>query len=178
MEARAPVAPLPFARYAPCACFTACAALLFAAHADAQPFPSRPIRIVVPYPPGGSNDIFARYVGGALAERLNRQVVVDNRPGGAGNIAMQEVANSTDEHTLILGHTGTLAVNPYILPDQPYDASGWTLPLSMDVDVYAAKTPLSVSKETLTMVESRPDISGPRVQVAAMIQALYHPQRA
>jgi len=99
----------------------ACTPLLPAAHAQVA-WPSRPLRLVVPFAPGGSSEIVARAVAGEMSKTMGQTIFVDNKPGAAGNIAMQEVANSTDEHTLILGHIGTLAVNPYIFPKIPYDA--------------------------------------------------------
>ena len=90
----------------------------------AQPvWPSKPLRLVVPFAPGGSSEIVARAVAGEMAKTLGQSVFVENKPGAAGNIAMQEVANSSDEHTFILGHIGTLAVNPYIFDKLPYDAA-------------------------------------------------------
>ena len=86
-------------------------------------WPSKPLRLVVPFAPGGSSEIVARAVAGEMAKTIGQNVFIDNKPGAAGNIAMQEVASSTDEHTLILGHIGTLAVNPYIFDKLPYDAT-------------------------------------------------------
>ena len=79
-------------------------------------WPSRPLRWVVPFAPGGSSEIVARAVATEMGKGLGQSVFVDNKPGAAGNIAMQEVAHSSDGHTLILGHIGTLAVNPFIFP--------------------------------------------------------------
>jgi tripartite-type tricarboxylate transporter receptor subunit TctC len=90
------------------------------AHAQAD-WPTKPLRLVVPFAPGGSSEIVARAVAGEMAKTMGQNVFVDNKPGAAGNIAMQEVANSTDGHTLILGHIGTLAVNPYIFAKVPYE---------------------------------------------------------
>ena len=87
----------------------------------ADSWPHKPLRLVVPFAPGGSSEIVARAVAGEMARTIGQNVFVDNKPGGAGNIAMQEVAASTDEHTLILGHIGTLAVNPFIFPRLNYD---------------------------------------------------------
>jgi len=87
----------------------------------ANTWPYKPLRLVVPFAPGGSSEIVARAVAGEMAKTIGQNVFVDNKPGGAGNIAMQEVAASTDEHTLILGHIGTLAVNPFIFPRLNYD---------------------------------------------------------
>ncbi|MEO8120141.1 MAG: tripartite tricarboxylate transporter substrate-binding protein, partial [Rhodoferax sp.] len=102
----------------------------FMAQAQAA-WPSKPLRLVVPFAPGGSSEIVARAVAGEMAKTIGQNVFVDNKPGAAGNIAMQEVANSTDEHTLILGHIGTLAVNPYIFSKLPYDVTRDFVPVTL-----------------------------------------------
>jgi tripartite-type tricarboxylate transporter receptor subunit TctC len=84
-------------------------------------WPSKPIRFVVPFAPGGSSEIVARSAAVELAKQLGQSVFVDNKPGAAGNLAMGEVARAEDLHTLILGHIGTLAVNPYMFDKLPYD---------------------------------------------------------
>ncbi|VWX61388.1 Tripartite tricarboxylate transporter family receptor [Burkholderiales bacterium 8X] len=94
-------------------------------------WPSKPLRLVVPFSPGGSSEIVARSVAAELSKTIGQNVFVDNKPGAAGNIAMQEVANSEDGHTLILGHIGTLAVNPFIFPKLPYDAAKDFVPVSL-----------------------------------------------
>jgi tripartite-type tricarboxylate transporter receptor subunit TctC len=94
-------------------------------------WPSKPIRLVVPFAPGGSSEIVARAVASEMAKTIGQNVFVENKPGAAGNIAMQEVMNSTDEHTLILGHIGTLAVNPYIFPKLPYDPNRDFAPITL-----------------------------------------------
>ena len=99
--------------------------------AQTSPWPSKPLRLVVPFAPGGSSEIVARSVAGEMAKTIGQNVFVDNKPGAAGNIAMQEVANSEDGHTLILGHIGTLAVNPYIFPKLPYDAMRDFVPVTL-----------------------------------------------
>ena len=91
----------------------------FVTHADT--WPTKPIRLIVPFAPGGSSEIVARALAGEMSKTIGQSVFVENKPGGAGNIAMQEVANATDEHTLVLGHIGTLAVNQYIFAKLPYD---------------------------------------------------------
>jgi tripartite-type tricarboxylate transporter receptor subunit TctC len=99
--------------------------------ARAQAWPSKPIRFVVPFAPGGSSEIVARTTAVELGKLLGQSVYVDNKPGGAGNVAMQEVARAEDQHTLILGHIGTLAVNPYIFDKLPYDATKDFKPISL-----------------------------------------------
>jgi tripartite-type tricarboxylate transporter receptor subunit TctC len=101
-------------------------------HAFAQAaWPSKPIRFVVPFAPGGSSEIVARSSAGELATTIGQNVFVDNKPGAAGNIAMSEVARSDDQHTVILGHIGTLAVNPYIFDKLPFDANKDFKPVSL-----------------------------------------------
>ena len=94
-------------------------------------WPSKPIRFVVPFAPGGSSEIVARATAAELAKLLGQSVYVDNKPGAAGNVAMGEVARADDQHTLILGHIGTLAVNPYIFDKLPYDPNKDFRPISL-----------------------------------------------
>ncbi|HWH81428.1 MAG TPA: tripartite tricarboxylate transporter substrate-binding protein, partial [Burkholderiaceae bacterium] len=99
--------------------------------AGAQTWPSKPIRFVVPFAPGGSSEIVARATAAELTKSLGQSVYVDNKPGGAGNVAMGEVARADDQHTLILGHIGTLAVNPYIFDKLPFDVNKDFKPVSL-----------------------------------------------
>jgi tripartite-type tricarboxylate transporter receptor subunit TctC len=108
------------------------AALIALPHALAQAnWPSRPLRLVVPFAPGGSSEIVARAVAAEMAKTIGQNVFVDNKPGAAGNIAMQEVANSSDEHTMVLGHVGTLVVNPYMFSKMPYDSAKDFTPITL-----------------------------------------------
>ena len=93
------------------------------APAAAQPaWPSRPIRIVVPFTPGGSTDILARAIGKELQEAWGQPVMIDNVPGAGGSIGADKVAKApADGYTLLMGHIGTLAVNPSLYPNLPYD---------------------------------------------------------
>ncbi|MEG2877288.1 MAG: tripartite tricarboxylate transporter substrate binding protein [Comamonas sp.] len=95
---------------------------LGAAPAMAQDFPSKPIRLVVPFTPGGVTDTGARVVAERLGARLGQQVVIDNRPGASGNIGTQAVAGAApDGHTLVLGFDGTLVINPHVFAKVPFD---------------------------------------------------------
>ena len=95
-------------------------------------WPAKPIRFVVPFAPGGTSEIVARSVAAELTKQLGQSVFVENKPGGAGVTAMQEVAKAApDGHTLILTHVGTLAVNPYMLKNQPYDVSRDFAPVTL-----------------------------------------------
>ena len=97
-------------------------ALIFAAPVHSQQFPTRPVRFVVPFAPGGSTDTLARTLGSRLADALGQQVVVDNRSGGNGNIGMDIVAQSRpDGHTLVLGYIANLAIAPSLYGKLPFD---------------------------------------------------------
>jgi tripartite-type tricarboxylate transporter receptor subunit TctC len=90
--------------------------------AVAQDYPTRPITLIVPFPPGGNNTIIARIVGEKMSEALGRQVVVDNRAGAGGTLASRAVANSApDGYTLLWGFSGTLAIAPSLYPNAGYD---------------------------------------------------------
>ena len=106
------------------AVFVAGGCLLFAAAAPiyAQKYPDRPVRLVVPFPPGGGNDILARTVGNRLSEVIGQQVVVDNRGGAGGALGATLVANApADGYTMLLGSVGTLAQNAALKPRLPYN---------------------------------------------------------
>ena len=127
----------------------------------ADTWPAKPLRLVVPFAPGGSSEIVARAVAGEMAKTIGQNVFVDNKPGGAGNIAMQEVAASTDEHTLILGHIGTLAVNPFIFPKLNYDPIKDFAPITLvskvpSLYVVHPDLPIRNLKEFVAYVKARP----------------------
>jgi tripartite-type tricarboxylate transporter receptor subunit TctC len=104
------------------ASFATAFGLPLAAHAQGA-FPSKPVKIVVPFAPGGGNDVFARQLAKQMAETLGQQVIVDNRPGAGGTVGSDFAAKSApDGYTLLLGHTGTLAINPALYPRLPYEA--------------------------------------------------------
>ena len=103
---------------------TLIAALSFApmAAAQAPAYPTKPIRIVVPFPPGGATDILARDVAQKLTEAWGQQVIVDNRPGAGGNVGSELVAKSApDGYTLEMGTVGTHAINASLYAKMPYD---------------------------------------------------------
>lgn len=85
------------------------------------PWPSRPLRLIVPFTPGGTTDLLARAIAPELQQRLGQPVVVDNRGGAGGNIGTAEVARATDGHTLLMGTVGTQAINAALYPRLPYD---------------------------------------------------------
>jgi len=104
--------------------FLAALAGLLSLTAQAQSYPTKPIRLVVPFAPGGTSSIVARGIGAEMEKGLGHPIIIDNRPGGGGNIAMQEVARAEpDGYTLIIGHLGTLAVNPFMFEKLPFDTN-------------------------------------------------------
>jgi len=127
-----------------------------------QSWPSKSIRFVVPFAPGGTSEIVARSVAAELSKQLGQTVYVENKPGGAGVVAMQEVAKSPpDGHTIILGHVGTLAVNPYMLANQPYDVNKDFIPVTLlakvpNVFVIHPDVPAKTFKEFVDYVKKNP----------------------
>ena len=136
--------------------------LLVAFNAWAQDFPSRPIRIVVPWPPAGNVDITARAIAPALSEILGQQVVVDNKPGAAGRIGCTEVAKApADGYALVLGSTGTMTAGPAVWKNLSYDplkdfvAVGaiQSVPIVLTA---APKAPFSTYAEFAKLVKEKP----------------------
>jgi tripartite-type tricarboxylate transporter receptor subunit TctC len=102
------------------ACLAACL-LPFTALAQGS-YPDRPIRLVVPFAPGGVTDTSGRVIAEALSKRLGQQVIVENKAGASGNIGTQQVAAALpDGYTLVLGFDGTLVINPHVFPSIPFD---------------------------------------------------------
>jgi tripartite-type tricarboxylate transporter receptor subunit TctC len=92
--------------------------------AHAQAWPTKPIRLLVGFAPGGGTDIVARSLAPRMAEVLGQPVVIENRPGAAGTIAASEVARAApDGYTLLMGHSNSNAIAPFVLPNVPYDAA-------------------------------------------------------
>jgi tripartite-type tricarboxylate transporter receptor subunit TctC len=103
--------------------------------AGAQAFPSKPIRFVVPFP-GGFSDVLARQLGAKMNEALGQPVVVENKPGGSGQIGAQEVMRApADGHTLFMGHIGTHAINPHLFANLAYDPDRDFTPVTLLVTV-------------------------------------------
>jgi len=114
----------------------AIAAASFCLCAQAQEYPEKPIRLIVPYPPGGNIDITARSIAPGLSEALGTSVVVDNRAGASGTIGVDVVAKSApDGYTLVVGSTGTITGAPSLFPKLPYDPVRDLAPIGMVTDV-------------------------------------------
>lgn len=141
-------------------------ALLFASvtlSAQAQQWPTKPVRFVVPFAPGGTSEIVARAVAQELSTSIGQTVFVENKPGGAGVIAMQEVSKADpDGHTLILGHVGTLAVNPYAMAKHPYDVNKEFAPVILlarvpNILAVAPNVKATTVKELVALAKAKPD---------------------
>ena len=126
-------------------------------------WPKQAVRFVVPFAPGGTSEIVARTVANELTKQLGQTVYVENKGGGAGIPAMQDVAKAApDGHTIILGHVGSLAVNPFIFPNQPYDVNKDFVPVTLlakvpNLFVIHPEVPAKDFKEFVAYAKQHPD---------------------
>ena len=95
----------------------------------AQTYPSRTVKFILPFGPGSGTDIAARMVGERLSKRWGKPVVIENRPGGDGLVAINAFISANDDHTLLFVPVGTFAVHPYTHDKLPYDADRDLLPI-------------------------------------------------
>lgn len=130
----------------------------------AQEYPVKPVRLVVPFTPGGSTDILGRLVAQKLTESLGRQVLVDNRPGAGGTIGVEIVAKSpADGYTLVMGHIGTFGVNPTLYPKLPYDAVKDFQPITLfamipNILSVNPSLPAKSVKDVIALARARPGV--------------------
>ena len=142
--------------------FLALGLTLACAGASAQNYPSRPIRLVVPYPPGGPLDIMARAIGQKLTEAWSQPVVVDNRAGAGGNIGADLVAKSpADGYTLLMGAVATHAINPTLYGKLPYDPVKDFAPVALvaqvpNILVVNPSVPARSVRELIELARARP----------------------
>ena len=141
---------------------------LVATNADAQPktapasYPDKPIRFIVPFTPAGTADILARSVAHRLGERWNQQVVIDNRPGSAGIIGTEIAAKApADGHTLMMGITANIAINPALYAKLPYDASRDFAPVTLIAKapylmVVTLSLPAKTVQDFIVLAKARP----------------------
>ena len=139
----------------------ACGALLSAPLVQAQAYPNKPIKIIVPYPPGGTSDILARSLGQKLGESLGQTIVVENKPGANGNLGADLVAKSpADGYTLLLCDIGALAISPSLYKlsfDPTTDFSPVTMvAYSPHILVVHPSVPVNNAKELITLAKSKP----------------------
>jgi tripartite-type tricarboxylate transporter receptor subunit TctC len=113
---------------------------LFAAGAAAQDYPAKPIRLLIPFPPGGGTDFVSRVVGNKLNETLKWTVVLENRPGASGNIALEQAAKSPpDGYTIVMGQSDNIMLGPWLYQNVGYDTLKSFAPI-----VQVSVTPLAV----------------------------------
>jgi tripartite-type tricarboxylate transporter receptor subunit TctC len=138
------------------------ALLLLATAAAAADYPDKPIRLLVPFAPGGVVDTSARIVTNKLTERLGWQFVIDNRPGGNGFIAVTIAARGQpDGYTLLVAHTGEFAVNPALFKDVPYQLDRDFVPITMLSDapmlvVVGGQSSVQSWKDLIAMAKAKP----------------------
>ncbi len=127
-----------------------------------QGYPTKPIRLVVPFAPGGSSTIVARSVAVEMEKGLGQSIIIDNRPGGGGNVAMQEVARAQpDGYTLIISHIGTFAVNPFMFESLPFDTNKDFAAVSLlakvpNIFVVHADVPAKDMREFIALLQKQP----------------------
>src|SRR5918992_5265987 len=138
------------------------AAIFFVGSAFAQSYPARPVKLIVPFPPGGNTDIVGRLIGQKLTEGLGQQVYVENRGGAGGTIGAEAAAKSpADGYTLFFATTGTLASAPSLQPDLRYDPVKAFAPISTlanaPVVVIASESvPANTLSELIQLAKARP----------------------
>lgn len=131
--------------------------------ASAQAFPGKPLKIIVPFGPGGSTDLLSRLVAKPLSERLGQAVVVENRAGAGGNIGADAVAKAApDGHSLVMGSIGTHATNALIYASMPYDAVRDFAPIALVgaatlVLVVHPSLPAKNVRELVDLLKARPN---------------------
>lgn len=139
----------------------ACAVGTMSAWAQ-QDYPNKPIRVIVPYPPGGTLDVIARGVGAQISKTLGQQVVVDNRPGGGGNIGLALAAGAPpDGYTVAVGSTAAVSINPYLYKNLSFDARKDFAPVAMigtvqSVLVVNKNIPVDNFAEFVAYLKARP----------------------
>jgi len=137
-------------------------AALFFAPLTVSAQSTKPIRIIVPFTPGGSTDILARAIAPKLTQSLGQNVVVDNKPGAGGSLGAGEAAKAEpDGNTLLMGHIGTLAVNPSMYPKLPYDPLKSFVPVAYvarvpNVLVVNAASPIKSLKDLIDAARAQP----------------------
>ena len=137
-------------------------AALVSVHAQAQNYPNKPIRIVVPVATGGIADHYSRVIGSKLTEAWGQPVIVDNRPGGGGNIGSDIVAKSApDGYTLVMGFVGPHAVNPFLFAKMPYDPQRDFVPVAMVIEAEGLlavhpSVPVNTVGELIALARAQP----------------------
>ena len=135
--------------------------IIFLGTATAQPYPNKPVRLIVTYPPGGSSDLMARVFGAKLSELWGYQVIVESKPGAAGSIGMDYAAKQpADGYTFVIGNSGPVAINP-LLSNVPYNIEKDFIPVSLisngpNVLVVRADSPFNSLAEIIAYAKAHP----------------------
>lgn len=143
-------------------CILCASVLAVAVPAFAQGFPAKPIRLILPYPPGGGSDTIARPFARKMSENIGQQVIVDNRGGAGGNIGMEAAARSApDGYTVVMGLTAQLAVNPGLYQKLPYDPVRDFEPITLLANgayllVAHPSLPVKSLKDVIAIAKKRP----------------------
>jgi tripartite-type tricarboxylate transporter receptor subunit TctC len=134
----------------------------FATAGQAQTYPAKPIKLIVPFPPGGGTDLFSRTIGQKLAETLKWVVVVENKPGVGGNLGVEQAAKAPpDGYTVVMGQTSNLAINPTLFPKLPYDPIKDLTPITLVASaplvlVVAANSPFKSLADVVAAAKAKP----------------------
>ncbi len=135
------------------------------AQADAAGFPNKPLRMIVPYSPGGGNDLFARLVGQSLSDILKQPVVIENRPGANGILGADFLAKApADGYTLLVGPSGPMVCNPAVYATLPYDTKRDFAPLTQIAEfplvlVVSAKAPIKTVQDLIVYAKAHPELA-------------------
>jgi tripartite-type tricarboxylate transporter receptor subunit TctC len=131
--------------------------------AQTDDYPSRTITLIVPFPPGGSSDIVMRLVAHKVSESIKQTIIIDNRPGGAGNVAAMSTKNAPpDGYLLMMGHTGTHAINPSLYKDLKFDPMKDFQPITAliafnNILVVPEASPARSVEDLVALAKSKPD---------------------
>lgn len=130
-------------------------------HAAAQAYPEKPVRLVVPFPPGGAADVLARVVAGDLTQTLGQRFIVENRPGASGNIGMDFVARAPADGYTLLWASASIAINNSLIPQTPFDPQKDFTPVSLlamvpSVMVVPTSLPVATVQELIALSKSKP----------------------
>jgi tripartite-type tricarboxylate transporter receptor subunit TctC len=128
----------------------------------AEQFPTKPVKILIGFSPGGSNDVVARLIAPKLAEGLGQPVLIENRPGAGGNIAASAMlASPADGHTLLMCTTGTLSIQPHVLKSMPFDSEKDIVPVTQVISapyvlLVNSALPVKSVKELIAYAKQKP----------------------
>ena len=138
--------------------------LMVCGSAFAQSYPTKPVRLIVAYPPGGSSDLMARVFGAKLSELWGQQVIVESKPGAAGAIGTEYAARQpADGYTFMLGNSGPVAINPLLSP-VPYNVERDFIPVSQ---ISAGPNVLVVRKSQADKIKTIADLRGKKIGISA-----------